>query len=196
MYIPGMPTSQSTARRPVRASVPSAGNVASIRAMDGLRRVVRALSTSARGVTSRGGVSGAQLFILRQIAGAPSLSVRELAEKTLAGQSKVSEVVARLVERGLVARVASAADARRAELTLTPRGKRLIAGTEPTAQERLAAGLAALPRARRLALANALDAWLDAAGLSEVAPAMFFEAGAVDRTKPQSRRPARAERGA
>lgn len=168
----------------------------SIRAMDGLRRVVRALGASARGVSPRG-LSGAQLFVLRQIAAAPSLSLRELAERTLTGQSTVSEVVGRLVERGLVARVASLSDARRAELTLTARGRRAIAGTEATAQERLANGLAALPRAQRIRLADALDAWLIAAGLDDVAPAMFFDTGTESHSRhARARRPARAERGA
>ena len=141
--------------------------------MDNLRRIVRALSASARNVSARG-VSGAQLFVLRQIAAAPSLSLRELADRTLTGQSTVSEVVTRLVERGLVARVASTEDARRAKLTLTARGRRAIDGTEPTVQERLADGLVALPRARRIALANALDQWLESAGLVNVSAEMFF----------------------
>jgi DNA-binding MarR family transcriptional regulator len=160
--------------------------------MDNLRRVVRALGASARSVSARG-LNGAQLFVLRQIAAAPSLSLGELADRTLTGQSTVSEVVARLVDRGLVARVASATDARRAELTLTARGRRAIAGTERTAQERLADGLAALPPPRRVALADALDEWLEAAGLVDVAAEMFFEgksdAPVVSTAKRRPRRP-------
>jgi DNA-binding MarR family transcriptional regulator len=162
--------------------------------MDNLRRVVRALSASARSVSARG-VSGAQLFVLRQIAAAPSLSLGELAERTLTGQSTVSEVVGRLVDRGLVARVASSTDARRAELTLTARGRSAVAGTDATAQERLAEGLAALPRARRIALADALDAWLDSAGLGDVAAGMFFDGkGDAPVGATTARRSRRAER--
>lgn len=164
--------------------------------MDNLRRVVRALGASARSVSSRG-LSGAQLFVLRQIAAVPSLSLGELAERTLTGQSTVSEVVGRLVDRGLVERTASATDARRAELTLTARGQRAIEGTEPTAQERLAEGLAALPRARRAALADALDAWLEAAGMVDVAAGMFFDGRAdAPARSSASRRPRRAEKSA
>ncbi|HEV7992802.1 MAG TPA: MarR family transcriptional regulator [Gemmatimonadaceae bacterium] len=181
---------------PARAKTVDADRDVSIRAMDNLRRVVRALSTSSRGVSSRG-LSGAQLFVLRQIAKLPSLSLRELADRTLTGQSTVSEVVTRLVERGLVTRAASATDARRAELTLTARGHRAIAGTEPTAQERLADGLATLPRARRTALADALDAWLAAAGLADVAAKMFFDGHADARIPaPRAGRVARAGRRA
>jgi DNA-binding MarR family transcriptional regulator len=146
----------------------------SMRAMDNLRRIVRALSASARGVSSRG-LSGAQLFVLRQIAAAPSLSLRELADRTLTGQSTVSEVVTRLVDRGMVTRSASSADARRAELTLTASGRQAIDDTAPTAQERLADALGAMPRERRVALVEALDVWVEAAGLSDLPAGMFFD---------------------
>ena len=193
-----MATVSKRPSRPRRQTTSTAvsDRAAAIRAMDNLRRVVRALSASARSVSARG-VSGAQLFVLRQIAAAPSLSLRELSDRTLTGQSTVSEVVTRLVERGLVERVASETDARRAELTLTARGRRAIAGTEPTAQERLAQGLAALPRARRVALAKVLDEWLDSAGLGEIPAAMFFDGkGEAGVSSSQSRRTRRTERSA
>jgi DNA-binding MarR family transcriptional regulator len=150
----------------------------SIRAMDDLRRIVRAISASARSVSARG-LSGAQLFVLRQIAAAPSLSLRELADRTLTGQSTVSEVVTRLVDRGLVIRTASTADGRRAELTLTASGHQAIDDTAPTAQERLAEALGAMPRERRAALVEALDDWVEAAGLAETPAGMFFD-GRID----------------
>lgn len=142
--------------------------------MDGLRRVVRVLSASARD-THGGGVSGARLFVLRQIAAEPGLSIGALAARTLSRQSAASEVVARLAAQGLVARARSDADGRQAVLTLTAKGRRAIARVEPTAQERLARGLGELPPARRRALAGALEEWLAAAGLDEVPATMFFE---------------------
>ncbi|GJG85831.1 hypothetical protein tb265_10120 [Gemmatimonadetes bacterium T265] len=148
--------------------------------MNALRRAVRALGASAHAAGRRPGVSGAQLFVLRQIAAAPGLSPGDLARRTLAGQSTVSEVVGRLVAAGLVERRPSAADARRAELTLTARGRRAVAGAPPTAQERLAAGLATLAPADRDALATLLDAWLAAAGLADVPATLFFEPGRSD----------------
>jgi DNA-binding MarR family transcriptional regulator len=143
--------------------------------MDGVRRLVRALSSSAREQAPKAAVSGAQLFVLRQIAAAPGLGVGELAARTLARQSAVSEVVARLAARGLVARAKSSDDARHAVLTLTAAGRRTISGVQPTAQERLAAGLASLPRARRTALADGLERWLAASGFADLTPTMFFE---------------------
>lgn len=144
------------------------------RAMDALRSIVRAIGGLAR-TTKSGGISGAQLFALRQIAETPGLSINGLAAKTLARQSSVSELVSRLDDRGFIHRSPNEADARQVELTLTAKGKRAIADSRATAQERLIAGLDVLPKAKRKELAESLEAWLAAAGFADVEPTMFFE---------------------
>lgn len=146
-----------------------------VRVMDSLRRIVRALSSSLRGAQRADGITGAQLFVLRQIAAAPGLSMNELAARTLARQSTVSEVVAKLTQRGLVLRGMHPDDARQAVLTLTASGRRAIAGVAATTQERLADGFVKLPAAQRIALAEGLEAWLAAAGLADIPAPMFFE---------------------
>jgi len=165
--------------------------------MDALRRIVRGLSASARVLPGGSSVSGAQLFVLRQIDEVPGLSVGELAARTLAGQSTVSEVVARLVERRFVARRPSTTDARQSQLTLTASGRRAIAAVEPTTQERLAGALADLRLDERETLATALEAWVSAAHLTDEAPSMFLEekhAGAA--AAASARRPAKTSRRA
>jgi DNA-binding MarR family transcriptional regulator len=143
--------------------------------MDALRRLVRVLGASARGPARRRGPTGAQLFVLRQIDAVPGVSIGELAARTLAGQSTVSEVVARLVARGLVTRRPSPTDARQVQLVLSARGRAIVQSTEPTAQERLAEGLASLPAAERDELARGLERWLESSGLAELPATMFFE---------------------
>ncbi|MDB4883076.1 MAG: regulatory protein MarR [Gemmatimonadetes bacterium] len=161
--------------------------------MDALRRLVRVLSSSAREHSGGNDVSGAQLFVLRTIGAAPGRSVGALAASTLARQSTVSEVVSRLVERGYVERTVSATDAREARLSLTARGRRAIAGSALTVQERLASGLATLTPARRGALAGGLEAWLEAAGLADVPPRMFFDEPAPSTTRTRARSTRRGE---
>jgi DNA-binding MarR family transcriptional regulator len=145
------------------------------RAMDAVRRMVRALRVSSRAVERAVGISGAQLFVLRQLAATPGQSLSDLVERTLTHQSTVSEVVARLVERGLVRRRTSAADARRQELTPTARGLALLRAAPVTVQGELIDGFARLTPAQRHAVAEGLEAWLAAAGLADVPPTLFFE---------------------
>lgn len=186
------PRSSATAR-----ALPGAADDATRRVMDALRRIVRGLSASARVLPGGSSVSGAQLFVLRQIDAVPGLSIGELAARTLAGQSTVSEVVARLVDRRLVARRASATDARQSRLTLTASGRRAIAAVDPTTQERLAGALAELRLEERETLATALEAWVAAAHLADEAPSMFLE-DKRDDAEPSARKrsPARKSRRA
>ena len=60
-------------------------------------------------------------------------------------------------------------------LLLTARGRAVVRDTEPTAQERLAAGLATLDATERTQLAQSLDRWLESAGFAELPATMFFE---------------------
>jgi DNA-binding MarR family transcriptional regulator len=146
-----------------------------LRVMDGLRRIVRELRAAAGTIESDLGVSSAQLFVLRQLQAHPGLSMTEIAARTRTSQSAVSEVVGRLVRRGLVERQQSPADRRRAELCLSADGRAVVATAPETIQERLLTGLDALDAHERHSLADAMDAWLRAAGLADVRPTMFFE---------------------
>jgi DNA-binding MarR family transcriptional regulator len=142
--------------------------------MDALRSLVRALRASAHVVERGTGISGAQLFVLRQVAEAPAGSMKELARRTSTHQSSVSVVVARLAKRGLVRR-APGADARRTEIRVTPAGLALLGGAPGTAQERLIETLRRMPAERLDALSDSLRQLLDASGLDEHSPGFFFE---------------------
>ena len=65
--------------------------------VNGLRRITQALRLSSSVVQDTLGITGAQLFVLQQLADRPGASLRELAERTLTDQSSVSVVVSRLV---------------------------------------------------------------------------------------------------
>jgi DNA-binding MarR family transcriptional regulator len=150
--------------------------------MDAARQLVRALAGSARAVETQTGISGAQLFVLRQLAAADGpLSVNELAERTLTHQSTVSGVVARLAERRLVSRATASDDARRTEVSLTARGRTLLGDAPATVQTALVAGLARMAPAQRAVLADALESWLCEAGIIATpdGPPLFFEEGAA-----------------
>lgn len=152
-------------------------NDPTLRAMDSLRSLVRAIGASTRTSSTAGGISGAQLFALRQIASSPGMHLGELAKKTMARQSSVSELVARLADRGLITRTPDSADGRQVNLSLTATGRRAISDSRVTVQERLINGLDILPRGKKAAIAEGLEAWLAASGLSDVPPTMFFESG-------------------
>ena len=145
------------------------------RAMNALRRLVRALRISTVAVQRTTGISGAQLFVLRALVEHPGQSMRDLVARTLTSQSTVSEVVARLIGRGLVTRQAAPDDGRRAVLTPTAAGRALVRTAPPTVQADLIEGLQRLSPGSRRALADALEQWLGVARHTDVPAGMFFE---------------------
>jgi DNA-binding MarR family transcriptional regulator len=149
--------------------------------LNDLRFLVRALRVSSKDVERTVGISGAQLFVLQCLTEGAPYSMRELAAKTHTDQSSVSVVVARLAEKGLVRRVAGADDARRVEVHVTAKGKRLVGKAPEPTQARLARALDALPVPKRAELAFGLAALVRQMGLagepdrSFEEPDMFFE---------------------
>jgi DNA-binding MarR family transcriptional regulator len=143
--------------------------------LDALRRITQAIRLSSSVVQDTLGITGAQLFVLQQLADRPGASLRELADRTLTHQSSVSVVVSRLVTAGHVARRISPRDARRTELTLTDRGHAALRRAPVLAQTRLVEVLRDEPAARLGAVAAVLDRVARAISpASEPAP-MFFE---------------------
>lgn len=144
--------------------------------LDGIRRIVQSLRESSRDTERLTGSSAAQIFVLARLAEQDGLSINDLALKTFTHQSSVSEVVARLVRRRLVAQRPDAADRRRRLLTLTREGRQVLKAAPPTAQERLIAAVLGLTPARRKAVGRALQQVADAM-LAEPRPEMFFHRG-------------------
>lgn len=143
--------------------------------LNALRRIVRYLRLADRDAEVACGVSAAQLFVLNTLADAPSLSLAELAGRTLTDQSSVSTVVARLVARRLVSRKPARDDRRRAELTLTAAGQRMVLTAPRVPQAQIIDAIRAMTPARRAELVTAIEGLASAIGANEVAPRMLFE---------------------
>src|SRR3954467_6227531 len=158
---------------PIQGSVTSSDDTA--RAMNAIRSIVRALRLNTRSIEGKLGISLAQLFVLQQLLDKPAESLNELAERTATHQSSVSVVVRRLVDRGLVTRLASTADRRRVQIALTPAGEKILVGAPETFQIRLMNALGQLPPAERKQLAQLLSKWLDAANINYSSPPMMGE---------------------
>jgi DNA-binding MarR family transcriptional regulator len=164
--------------------------------VNALRRITQALRLSSSVVQDTLGITGAQLFVLQQLAECPGASLRELAGRTLTDQSSVSVVVSRLVDAGHVARRTSEADGRRTELTLTDTGRAMIERAPDLAQTRLVAALRAMPPAQLRAAASVLERVARAIHPASGPAEMFFEPPAGRRRgAARGRKPAAPGRG-
>ena len=145
------------------------------RSMDAIRAVVRSLRLNTRAIEQKIGISLAQLYVLQQVAERPAESLNDLAERTATHQSSVSVVVRRLVDRGLVSRRSSTVDKRRVQIAVTPAGHAVLKGAPRTIQLRLVTAMDSLSPAERHQLAELLERWLGAAGISYTSPPMMGE---------------------
>ena len=109
-----------------------------------------------RAVEQTCGVSGSQLWILQEVANAPGIGISELAERLSIHQSTCSQLVEKLVARGLIIKERSVEDQRRVGLNLTKTTKELLANAPGPAEGILPNALMALPEEVLKALDDSL----------------------------------------
>jgi MarR family transcriptional regulator, organic hydroperoxide resistance regulator len=122
------------------------------------------LDRASRGMQSKFGVTGPQRLVLRIVASFPGLSAGDLARTLHVHPSTLTGILQRLESRGLLRRLTDPVDARRVQLEITARGKRLTIpsiGTVESAIKRLmstwTAGELTVTRRALMAIAEELD---------------------------------------
>jgi len=102
------------------------------------------------------GVTGSQLWILQEVANSPGIGVSELADRLSIHQSTGSQLVEKLVARGLINKERSKEDQRRVGLRVSAEASKLLINAPGPAEGILPEALQALPEAALLALDNSL----------------------------------------
>lgn len=108
-----------------------------------------------------------EIRVLTAIASEQPMTLTALARQTGMHLSRASRLCDRLVGRGLVARDADPDDRRSLRLTLTARGRRVVADVAAARQTELAPTLARMPAEQRADLISALGRFSAAAGEPE-----------------------------
>lgn len=98
-----------------------------------------------REVEGQCGISGSQLWLLREVAASPGIGVSRLAERLSIHQSTCSLLVEKLVVARLVSKTRCAEDQRRVGLDATRAGKQLLANAPGPTQGVLPEALKQLP---------------------------------------------------
>ncbi|HEV8409415.1 MAG TPA: MarR family transcriptional regulator [Gemmatimonadaceae bacterium] len=170
--------------RPTTKNARKARSTLRAETLDRIRTLVAVLTQSARAVERSTGITNAQLFLLQQLASAPSLSVSDLAARARTQLSTISIVIARLVRAGLAAKQRSSEDRRMAHITITPKGRRLLrhAPTPPTSA--LLRAIERLSDRDARALSGGVRALLDTLDLEPTVTTMLFEHAPTRRSTP------------
>jgi DNA-binding MarR family transcriptional regulator len=143
--------------------------------LNGLRVIVQSLSSASRKAETKLGITGAQRFLLQQLAETGELSVNELARRTHTHQSTVSTVITKLEKAGLVSRTRSVADARVQLLALTAKGRSKLKDKQETVQHRLIRAIDKLSEKDRKQLSALLSEVIKGAGIEHETPSLFLE---------------------
>lgn len=109
-----------------------------------LRRIMRATDIHSRQLLRQFGVTGPQLLVLREIGTRGERSGSDLARGISVSLPTVTDITARLEDRGLVTRRRSASDRRQVVVSLTDAGRKVLDAAPPPLQESFTRQLGAL----------------------------------------------------
>lgn len=100
-----------------------------------LLRCREAVMARFRPMLRQHGLSEQQWRVLRALSAAGPLRAGDLAQRTLLSSPSVSRLLKSLSERQLIRRAASADDLRAATVSITPKGRRLVARIAPRSEQ-------------------------------------------------------------
>src|ERR1700758_5734298 len=110
-----------------RRSSVNGGRHLEIAVLQQFRLIFRSAKKHFQWVHERAGVSGAQLWLLAEIARRPGIRVSDVAKSMAVHQSTASNLIDRLVRDGLLLRQRSNQDQRVVHLSLTKAGREAVA---------------------------------------------------------------------
>ncbi len=144
-----------------------------------LRRIMRAVDLHSSKLSAEFMVTGPQLLCLQTLHDDGPLTTSALAKLVHLSTSTVVGILDRLEQKTWIVRERSAGDRRIVVVDITEEGEAFLAEAPGLLQDRLAAGLRALPEKEQLAIAQSLDkiVGLLEMGDQEVAP--LLEAGPI-----------------
>ena len=131
-------------------------NQLSLQVLKKFRIIYGSIRQQFREIEQACGVTGSQLWILQEVANTPGIGISELADRLSIHQSTGSQLVEKLVTRGLVTKERSKEDQRRVGLWVTEATSKLLKYAPGPAEGILPEALQVLPESELLALDNSL----------------------------------------
>ncbi|WP_084607579.1 MarR family winged helix-turn-helix transcriptional regulator [Sulfuricella denitrificans] len=140
-----MPLENESTHTRRAAAQESALREKSLEALKKFRQIVSSAQQHFRRIEDQCGLSGAQLWVMREVAGNPGQRVSDLAKAMSLHMSTASNLLDKLTKRNLIRRERNDADQRIVRLFLTEEGMRIIASAPQPARGVLPEALNRLP---------------------------------------------------
>lgn len=131
-------------------------NLLSLQVLKKFRVIYGPVRQHLREIEQTCGITGSQLWILQEVAKSPGIGISELAEQLSIHQSTCSQLVEKLVVRGLLVKERSKEDQRRVGLGLTDEATEMLKVAPSPSEGVLPEALQALPESALLALEKSL----------------------------------------
>ena len=144
-----------------------------------LRRIMRAVDIHSRRLAAEFMITGPQLLCLQTLHDDGPLTTSALAKLIHLSGSTTVGILDRLEQKGWVVRERSERDRRIVLVHISPAGERFLADAPSLLQERLAAGLHALPEKEQLVIAQSLERIVEMLEMSSQDVAPLLEAGPI-----------------
>lgn len=141
---------------------------------DNLRRVFQAINERSKRAERETGLTGPQLWTIKQIAESGPVKISELARRMYLHPATVGGILDRLEIKGLVARARSRTDRRVVKVDLTAQGRDLVRTAPEVAQGLLVTGLERLPGKKLFDIAAGLTDMVEILGASDIPPKLIL----------------------
>lgn len=142
--------------------------------IDNLRRFFSVVNEQSKRAERETGLTGPQLWAMMVIAGAAPIKPSELARRMYLHPATVVGLVDRLEKRALVVRARSREDRRVVEISLTEKGRELLALAPEVHQKLLVRGLESLPEKRLFRVADGVEELVKILGAEEIPPQLIL----------------------
>lgn len=151
-----------------------------LRILASLRRIIRSVDVYSRKLADEHGVTVPQLLCMLKVDELGPLTVKDLAAEVFLNPSTVVGIVDRLERVELFFRERSVRDRRKVRISLTEKGKALVAQSPSPLQDKLANAIENLPELERATIALSLEKIIalmesEEPGLVEAEPAPVLE---------------------
>lgn len=148
-------------------------------ALVSLRKILKAVDSSARALARETSLTPSQLVVLGELASRSSAQPGELARAAGLTQATISILLDRLQARGLIQRTKGEKDRRTVLVQITPEGKAILSGAPDLLQESFGARFGALPDWEQAYINAALARLVSLLGAENIQAAPVLDVGAI-----------------
>jgi DNA-binding MarR family transcriptional regulator len=147
-----------------------------------LRRIIRAIDLHSKVLVQRIGLTGPQLFVLKELVGGPARPVSNIANAVNLSQPTVTGILDRLERKDMIIRERSNLDRRKVMVSATPKAEKAMVGSPPLLQEHFTAAFRQLADWEQTQILSSLQRIVSLMEAGDVEAGPILTTGPIDAT--------------